>query len=254
MNSFYVLKPDISDIPSLRVLWKRAFSDTDEFLDGFFNTAFSTERCRCVKNENLVIAALYIFDCIYRYEKLAYIYAVATLPEHRGKGIGKALIKETLKQLEKLGYCGAILVPSDDKLFDFYEKLNFKTACYVDKIECFASENPVPLRTVNAKEYGMLRKKYLGDSAVFQEDENLDFLALGAELYEGDCFLLACRRENGVLFGIELLGNNTYIKDIVYTLGCKRGVFRTAGKNIPFAMHYPIHCMPAPDYFGLAFD
>ena len=33
-------------IPGLRELWKKAFGDTDEFLDLFFSTAYSPDRCR----------------------------------------------------------------------------------------------------------------------------------------------------------------------------------------------------------------
>ncbi len=32
----------------LTALWQEAFGDTEEFIDGFFCTAFSPARCRCI--------------------------------------------------------------------------------------------------------------------------------------------------------------------------------------------------------------
>jgi hypothetical protein len=70
--------PTLDLIPALRGLWKEAFGDSDDFLDMFWRTAFSYDRCRCVTVDGEVAAALYWFDCECRGERVAYIYAVAT--------------------------------------------------------------------------------------------------------------------------------------------------------------------------------
>ena len=66
------------DFPGLTKLWQQAFGDTDAFLDSFFGTAFSPERCLCIRLEERVAAALYWFDCQWEDKRLAYLYAVAT--------------------------------------------------------------------------------------------------------------------------------------------------------------------------------
>ena len=43
-----VTYPNENLIPGLRNLWKKAFGDTDEFLDLFFSTAYAPGRCRCI--------------------------------------------------------------------------------------------------------------------------------------------------------------------------------------------------------------
>ena len=78
---------------SLRSLWKVVFGDTDAFLDHFFSIAYSPERCSYYEQDGEAICALYWFDCAYEGGKLAYIYAVATHPEHRGKGICRRLME-----------------------------------------------------------------------------------------------------------------------------------------------------------------
>ena len=77
--------PQAEQLPALRQLWKQAFGDTDAFLDIFFSTAFSPERCRCVVTDGEVAAALYWFSCEADGQPLAYLYAVATAERFRGQ-------------------------------------------------------------------------------------------------------------------------------------------------------------------------
>ena len=64
--------PISEQIPQLRILWKEAFGDSDNFLDIFYSTAFSPERCLCATIGCELAAMAYWFDC----EDYAYIYAV----------------------------------------------------------------------------------------------------------------------------------------------------------------------------------
>ena len=70
----------------LKELWHLAFGDGLEFIELFFGTAYAPERCLYLTEDGQVTAALYWLDCSYQDQKQAYIYAVATHPEHRGKG------------------------------------------------------------------------------------------------------------------------------------------------------------------------
>ena len=47
-----------SQIPQLRTLWREAFGDSEEFIDGFCETALSADRCRCVTEGEQVVAAV----------------------------------------------------------------------------------------------------------------------------------------------------------------------------------------------------
>ena len=91
-----------------------------------------------------------------------------------------------------------------------------------------------------------------------QEKENLDFLITQAELYKGDDFVLAARREKNTLICLEILGNTTAAPMIIHTLGCKDGKFRTCPtsneNSRPFTMYLPFTPEKPPSYFGLAFD
>lgn len=248
--------PSPTHIPTLRALWKEAFGDTDVFLDLFWEHAFSTNRCRCVLSDGTPVAALYWFDCSSGEQRLAYLYAVATSSAHRGKGICRMLMEDTHTLLASQGYSGVLLVPGKPSLFDFYEKIGYRIACYVDEFSCVSEESDVELQELTSLEYAALRRTYLPHGGVIQEGENLSFLAKTATLYRGDDFLLAARIENGMLFGIELLGNRLAAPQITHALGTPMGKFRTSGSSRPFAMYLPLteKTAPMPCYFGLAFD
>lgn len=248
--------PGGEEIPALRALWKEAFEDTDVFLDSFFESAFCADRCRCVTVDHTLAAALYWFDCEYLGEKIAYLYAVATAKSFRGKGICRMLMENTHTHLAALGYRGAILVPGSKALFSMYRNMGYKNCGQIRALACAAGEGPIHLQSIDALQYGVLRRRMLPPNGVVQEGENLSFLQTQAVFYAGSDFLLAARREGDTLRGIELLGNTDAAPGILRTLECQNGTFRTPGAGSAFAMYHGLGMcdLPAPGYFGIAFD
>jgi len=247
--------PEISLLPQLRQLWKLAFGDTDAFLDSFVGTAFSPERCRCVMDGETVAAMLYWFDCQYAGENYAYLYAVATHPDYRKRGLCHALMADTHDLLASRGYAGAVLVPQEEPLRKLYSSMGYKNAGTVSEFTCAPAETAEALRQIDGVEYARLRRQYLPEGGVIQERESIAFLGEYAQFYAGADLLLAAYREEDHLWGMELLGNRKAAPGILTALGCVRGRFRTPGGEIPFAMFHPLKKDAVPPvYFGLAFD
>lgn len=251
--------PQKRHIKSMRELWKEAFGDSDEFLDSFFDTAFSPTRCRVAVDGDEVLGALYIFDCEYAEKKIAYIYAVATRTKARGQGICKKLMDDTHKYLADNGYIGAILVPSEASLFDFYKRLGYETCSPIGELCADASEESISIIKIEKEEYKRARRLLLPQNSVLQEKHNIDFLATYSSFYKGEDFVLACYRQKGKLHCAELLGNPDYAPAILRALECDTGTFRVPTQNLyamrPFAMYFSIdRVIPPPEYFGLAFD
>lgn len=247
---------NISDVDALRGVWKDAFRDNDDFLDAFFVTAFSTERARSVKVNGKIVGALYWFDCSYKEQRIAYLYAVATAERYRGRGLCSALMQDVHRHLSSLGYAGVMLVPGNEELFRFYERLGYSTCAYVSEFKCLASDGKTEIREIDADEYASLRKEFLPKNGVVQEYESISFLKTQATFYAGNNFLLVARREKDTLYGIELLGDTKKAPSIVKACGCADGWFRTPGPHKPFAMYRALsgeRLLP-PEYFGLAFD
>ena len=251
-------RPTELDVPSLRALWREAFSDGDAFLDMFFDTAYSPDRARVARLDGAIIGALYWFDCEVRGKKCAYIYAVATAISHRGLGVCKTLMEDTHKHLRDNGYEACILVPGSPGLFRFYEKLGYKICSSIGEMHVKAAEEPIGIEKTDKREFARLRRKYLPAGGALQEGVSLDLLEAQASFYKGDDFVLAAYKKENELIGLELLGNTTEecAAAITRALGADLARFRTPGDERPFAMYYPL-CDDAflpPQYFGLAFD
>lgn len=247
--------PSPGHLPQLRSLWTGAFGDGDDFLDIFFQTAYSPDRCRCVLAEDSVAAVLYWFDCGSGSQKLAYIYAVVTHPDFRNRGLCRMLMENTHTLLKERGYDGALLVPQKESLRNMYASMGYRNAGGLHIFRCAAGNDPLPVRSVGPGEFARLRREFLPPDAVLQEGENMTFLSRQLQFFTGPGFLLAAYAEKETLHGVELLGDPAAAPAILRALGFPWGSFRTPGETVPFAMFCPLTDRAvAPAYFGFAFD
>ena len=236
-------------------LWQEAFGDTEEFIDGFFCTAFSPARCRCMFTTRKVYAALYWMDVRLGEQRFAYIYAVAVAEKHRGKGLGKALLADAQAHLALRGYDGILLVPQTEELRAMYEKLGYVTCTTVAEFPAQAGGETIPLQRIDREEYARLRRSMLPQGSGVEEEENISFLETMAFFYQGENLLLAAHGENGKLWCPEYLGDAAAAPGILKALNCTEGHFRAPGGDFPFAMFLPLtkEAQP-PKHLGLAFD
>lgn len=244
-----------TDVEALKTLWQQAFGDPQAFIEGFFSTGFSPDRCCCLYREDRLAAALYWFDCQWGQKRLAYIYAVATDRQFRGQGLCRKLMDMTHLQLARQGYAGAVLVPAQPGLFAMYEKMGYTGFCPMEKKTVLPGVREVPAQTVSAAQYGTLRQAYLPEGGIGQAGKTLEFLSTYAQFYTFDGGLFCAAREDGVLYIQEFLGDDGKLPGILRTLGDNKAVVRLPGGNIPFAMYYSLtEDNSLPGYLGIALD
>ena len=248
--------PTPAQVPLLKQLWQTAFGDTEEFLQDFFSTAFSPLRCRIAQVKERTAGMLYWFDVTCRDQKMAYLYAVATHPDHRGQSICRRLMADTRELLKSQGYAGAILVPQTEELRAMYAAFGYRHCTTVSETFCACADAPVDIHQIDALEYARLRRLSLPENSVIQEGESLRFLDTQVQFYRGTDFLLAGQvLEEDTFFGAELLGSVSACPGILRALGCSQGTFRTPGEKLPFAMFLPFtEDAVVPEYFGFPFD
>ena len=250
-----IKQPTSNDLASLKLLFSEAFGDDGTFNDTFFECAYSPSRAMTAKEDGALVGMLYWFDCEYSGGKLAYIYAVATAKEYRGRGVCKALMEFTHAHLSALGYIGAILKPAEDSLFDFYSRLGYKNATRISEISPKSATQGCQFSKISANEYARLRRDFLPSGGVIQEGESIALLSKISEFIRGDGFILAYSSDDENLFGYELLGKDEKAPEILHSLGAKSGKFRTVGNQIPFTMWYQFDKnAPVPEHFGFVFD
>ena len=248
--------PVPQQIPLLRELWKTAFEDTEEYLDAFFGSAFLPERSLCAFDGEALAGMLFWFNVSCEGQKMAYLYAVATDPEYRGKGVCRTLMARTHELLQNWGYYGAMLVPVTDGLRRMYAAFGYADCTRIAETFCAAGSSPAGIHAIDTAEYARLRRGLLPEGGVVQEGENLAMLETQVQFYRGPDFLLAAQStKEGALFGTELLGNAAAAPGILLALGYPQGTFRTPGDRKSYAMFRPLaDGAVIPRYFGFSFD
>lgn len=238
------------DVPALKELWQEAFSDTDDFLDEFFSLPY---QCLAAKDGGAVVGAVYWFDCVCRGEPMAYLYAVATRKERRGEGICTRLLKQ-LHTLLAENCRATVLVPGEESLRAFYEKLGYRSFGGRREIAVTPAGGILPAETLTPEEYAKRRKKLLPSGGVEQVGNTLPLLGKLLRFYGGEGWLLAGSVEHGVFNAPEFLGDTRLLGDVFHTLQLPGGIVCTAG-DTPFGMYCPlVEDIAAPTYFAFALD
>lgn len=185
--------PRREDLPSLKRLWQQAFGDPQSYIESFFATGFSIERCRCLHKGGQLAAALYWFDARVAGQKAAYLYAIATEQSFRGKGLCHLLMASTHAFLQDRGYALAVLLPGSRELEGFYAAMGYRS------FGCRSRVNHVPEggfgAPVTVYQYRQARQALLPSGAVEQTGAFYDFLRDQAVFYAGENFAAAVSRE-----------------------------------------------------------
>ena len=122
-----------------RRLWKEVFGDSDEFIASFINHFYNEENMLCIEQDGKMLSMLHIIPFELNGSKVAYIYAVATDADARGKGYAGKLIRQAIEKAQSQGYKAIFTLPADDMLRSFYSKFGFKGryAIKFETKECF---------------------------------------------------------------------------------------------------------------------
>lgn len=123
----------------LTELWHIVFKDSYDYIDLIFKEDYrNSVLCFADLDEKKVVSALYLIKNHLHFDGKDYngyyLYAAATLPEYRKKGIMSCLIKEAQLYCESKGLDYISLVPSNEMLYSYYSVFGFKEAMY-----CFES-------------------------------------------------------------------------------------------------------------------
>ena len=247
--------PENHDIPALKRLWKVAFGDPEGFIDDFFAIAFSPDRCRGIWDGENPAAVLYWFDGAYLGQKFAYLYAVATDPSYRNRGLCWKLMEDTAGLLTRAGYDGLVLCPAGEGLRRMYGSMGYVPCTDVTEFSVDIPGEPASMERIGQGAYTRLRWELLPEGGLVQEGVLLDFLASQAEFFRGEDWLAVGYCQKDTFFCQELLGDASSAPGILGALGMQKGKFRTPGTGRPLAMGRKLKdsCV-LPTYLGLPLD
>lgn len=135
----------------LRDLWRSAFGDDDTFIDAFFAVYGNEGVAHTLSLGGRVVAALYALPCNVcsggASYPAAYIYAVATRPDCRGRGYMRLLLEKVETLLAAQGCRVLFLLPADDALRSLYSRVGYAQCSRSTVGECAAGAvSPAALR------------------------------------------------------------------------------------------------------------
>lgn len=140
---------DKKDVPELKALWKDIFKDDDGYIDLFFKYKMKPEYTFVAKEKGEITGVVYsVYAPLVLNDRTEigalYMCGICTKPEYRGKNIASTLINKCFEFAKENNIDLCYLIPANQGLFDFYEKLGFEKATYINKKEVEAEYCKMP--------------------------------------------------------------------------------------------------------------
>lgn len=113
-----------------RELWMDVFGDSREDVDRFFIDVHTPENLLAHCEQGRVVSMLNIVEINTDYGVTAYLYAIATAAEWRGRGFAAELIRQAIAISRERGYKAVMLIPSEESLVAYYRRFGFGEPSY----------------------------------------------------------------------------------------------------------------------------
>lgn len=169
-----------NDENELKAVWKTVFEDTDFFIDLYFKYNFNPYNTLIFRKNDKIASMLFMRHYQFRFWgeiiPCCYLAGLATLPEFRQQNIMRQLIKFSDKVLKERNIPLAILIPANEKMYNFYQKFDYEQV-FEDGQEEIPLENLIEQHNSIAESYGKFDKIYREKDFCIQK-EFTDFQAI----------------------------------------------------------------------------
>ena len=183
----------------LRELWHSVFGDSYEYIDAFFATYRCEDVAHTLSVGGRLVSALYALPFTLYYDgkgvAAAYIYAVATAPEYRGRGYMALLMRNVERLLADRGVRFIYLLPASDSLRAYYARLGYAD-CSSRALErfYFVDSRPVSSVLVRVSSVDEIYSLWVGWQAaaapvVIHSRELLSMNMVSCKMQGGGCFV-----------------------------------------------------------------
>ena len=269
----------LQDLPRLRELWQLTFGDSQEYMDCFFDRCPGPEHILVLEQDGAVQAMTAWFDMPLvgaggTQWPAAYLYAVATHPETRGRGYAGQLLAFCGRWLKERGFACLTTVPARPDLHVFFGANGFEENFTLARSGFVPGKGRAELKPVDGAQYARIREGFLsgmahvsyGDHAIGYQQGVCRLSGGGLYAVEGGC---ACveRGEDGLVVVKELLTGADCRSRVLDELGAAhpgeryevRSPWPGEGERVAFGMIRWLDGVPEGwdgqnAYLGLAFD
>lgn len=153
----------------LEEIWRSCFPEDDvNTVRSFFAAFPPSEHAVAYWEEGRPISMAFLLPAVWHVQREAlpaqYLYAAATLPAFRRRGIFTDLLRYAHRHAEKNGRAATLLRPGEPSLFSYYARLGYCTYFGVSTLTLSLESTAKPLlpvRRITAAMYAEVRTRYL---------------------------------------------------------------------------------------------
>lgn len=122
----------------LRALWQESFHEAARPVNLYLRNAFRPENCLVALCEGKLASAAHLLPCRVllpggETAPAHYVYAVATFPQFRGRGLVRELLREAERYGAARGDRFSLVLPADEGLISLYAKAGYLPYCSVQE-------------------------------------------------------------------------------------------------------------------------
>ena len=108
-------------------VWTRCFEDEPAFVHSFLARHYLRENAFLHTESDRVMATCLLIVCETEIGRIGYLYAIATLPEYRHRGIAEQLVRQAIERCRELHLSAVALIPASQHLADYYRRIGFSS-------------------------------------------------------------------------------------------------------------------------------
>ena len=166
-----------ADRAGCSLLWQQVFGDEAAFVDSFFSSIPNLHSYIALADKQ-VVSAFHLLPCVIAEQDKCllqgwYLYAAATAPPFRGRGLMGSLIQKAAGAERRAGADFICLYPAQESLYSYYARLGF-----APKLQAaFCRENPFASAVTfsSGRAWMDLQKQYYTGAYVRFEKTVYDF-------------------------------------------------------------------------------
>lgn len=236
------------DVAEIHALWHKGFGDEAEFVNSFYRRCCRLEHTFLLREDGVLrtmIAAPLVTLCLPDggAADAAYLYALTTDPEARGKGYGQMLLRYVDFYLTEHRMDCVVLVPAEPSLFRFFRTAGYDAAFSLSEIELPAEQVPpapagTSLNRVQPEQYNQVREARLaGTFHVAYSDAMIGFQQAMSQASGAGLYRLELPHGPGCA-AVERLTDGVMLKELL-----------TPEEDLAAGLALVAQAEPAPRYF-----
>lgn len=235
-----------NDTEQQKNIWKLCFGDPDSFIELYFSDRYKADETALLLHNGHIASMLAMLPANVvnsggERHNAAILYAIATHPKYQGRGYAGRLIEFSNGLLAGKNIQISILTPAGESLYQYYQRLGFKTGFYLNETVLSSAElltdTKKPSRggfivySVKAHDYNRRREMLLaGKPYLSYNDEEIAYQKMLSIKSGADIYALDCENVQGCAAVERINSDTVLVKEILLPPGyISDGINQVAG-------------------------